>query len=121
MYWVYQENILFYYRAKENDEADICKVMFIEQQVRGVTEVFEWNDASLLTGEIILGAEMGSDRKVDAQIKTQPELDKEVGSCYDKLYPGDFRVQVTPSFLSDIIQQNTCVDTETGGKNNRLQ
>lgn len=91
----------------------MCKVMFIEQQIRGVTEIFEWNDASLLTGEIILGAEMGSDRKVNAQVKTQSELDKEVGNCFDKLYPGDFRVQANPSFLSDIIHQKTN-GTETG-------
>lgn len=100
-------------RPKENDESEMCKVMFIEQQIRGVTEIFEWNDASLLTGEIILGAEMGSDRKVNAQVKTQSELDKEVGNCFDKLYPGDFRVQANPSFLSDIIHQKTN-GTETG-------
>jgi len=90
--------------------------MYIEQQNRNVTEVFEWNDASLLTGDIRLGAEMCSDRKVDAQFKTQIELDKEAFNAYDKLYPGDFMIDVEQSIINDIIPIKTNVVTEAGDK-----
>jgi len=90
--------------------------MYIEQQNRNVTEVFEWNDASLLTGDIRLGAEMCSDRKVDAQFKTQIELDKEAFNAYDKLYPGDFTIDVEQSVINDIIPTKTNVVTEAGDK-----
>jgi len=90
--------------------------MNIEQQNRNVTEVFEWNDASLLTGDIRLGAEMCSDRKVDAQVKTQIELDKEAFNAYDKLYPGDFMINVEQSVIDDIIPIKTNVVTESGDK-----
>ncbi|KAL5236768.1 hypothetical protein ACI65C_004178 [Semiaphis heraclei] len=105
-------------RLKENeqDTPDLCNVMYIEQQNRNVTEVFEWNDASLLTGGIRLGAEMCSDRKVDAQFKTQIELDKEAFNAYDKLYPGDFMIGVEQSIINDIIPIKTNVVTEAGDK-----
>lgn len=90
--------------------------MNIEQQNRNVNEVFEWNDASLLTGDIRLGAEMCSDRKVDAQVKTQIELDKEAFNAYDKLYPGDFLINVEQSVIDDIIPIKTNVVTESGDK-----
>lgn len=75
----------------------------VEQQNRNVTEEFAWNDASVLTGAIILGAEMCSDRKVDAQVKTQIEIDEEVTSCHDKLYPGDFRILMDPAITDGIV------------------
>jgi len=90
--------------------------MNIEQQNRNVSEVFEWNDASLLTGDIRLGAEMCSDRKVDAQVKTQIELDKEVCNAYDKLYPGDFMINVEQSVIDDIIPIKINVVTVSGDK-----
>lgn len=68
-----------------------------------MTEEFTWNDASVLTGAIILGAEMCSDRKVDAQVKTQIEIDEEVTSCHDKLYPGDFRILMHPAVIDGIV------------------
>jgi len=40
--------------------------MNTEQQNRNISEVFVWNDTSLLTGEMRLGAEEYSDRKIDA-------------------------------------------------------
>lgn len=76
--------------------------MYIEQKNRNVTEKFGWNDASLLTGEMILGADMCSDQKVEAQLKTQVELDEEVTSCHDKFYEGDFRILVNPEVLDGI-------------------
>ncbi|XP_060845094.1 uncharacterized protein LOC132924680 [Rhopalosiphum padi] len=104
-------------KLKESGEtSDICNVMHINQQNRNVTEVFEWNDASLLTGEIRLGAEMCADRKVDAQVKTQIELDKEAFNAYDKLYPGDFLINVEQSVINDIIPMKTNVVTEAGDK-----
>jgi len=90
--------------------------MNIEQQNRNVNEAFEWNDASLLTGDIRLSAEMCSDRKVDAQVKTQIELDKEAFNIYDKLYPGDFLINVEQSVIDDIIPIKTNVVTESGDK-----
>lgn len=86
--------------------------MHIEQQNRNINEDFVWNDSSLLTGEIILGAEMCSDRKVDAQVKSQKELDEEVMSSYDKLYPGDFKTYVDSSIVNDIIPvKNVAMDS----------
>lgn len=90
--------------------------MNIEQQNRNVTEVFEWNDASLLTGDIRLGAEMCSDRKVVTQVKTQIEIDREVFNAYDKLYPGEFMISVEPSVINDIVPTNTNVVTEACDK-----
>ncbi|XP_060856135.1 uncharacterized protein LOC132933880 [Metopolophium dirhodum] len=104
-------------RLKESGEtSDLCDVMNIEQQNRNVNEAFEWNDASLLTGDIRLGAEMCSDRKVDAQVKTQIELDKEAFNAYDKLYPGDFLINVEQSLIDDIIPIKINVVTESGDK-----
>ncbi|XP_022175653.1 uncharacterized protein LOC111037408 [Myzus persicae] len=103
-------------KESEPENPDICNVMYIEQQNRNVTEVFEWNDASLLTGDIRLGAEMCSDRKVDAQFKTQIELDKEAFNAYDKLYPGDFTIDVEQSVINDIIPIKTNVVSEASDK-----
>eukprot|EP00102_Acyrthosiphon_pisum_P027000 XP_016664210.1 PREDICTED: uncharacterized protein LOC100572133 isoform X2 [Acyrthosiphon pisum] len=103
-------------KESEPETPDICNVMYIEQQNRNVAEVFEWNDASLLTGDIRLGAEMCSDRKVDAQFKTQIELDKEAFNAYDKLYPGDFTIDVEQSVINDIIPDKKNIVTEAGDK-----
>lgn len=92
--------------------------MYIEQQNRNVTEEFTWNDASLLTGAIILGAEMCSDRKVDAQIKTQIEIDEEIGYAHDKLYPGDFKICVNPTVVGDIVTPKKYFDAEGCNKSN---
>lgn len=101
------------------DKQELCNVMYIEQQNRNVTEEFGWNDASLLTGEMILGAEMLSDQKMEAQMKTQVELDEEVSSCHDKLYEGDFKILVDPVILDGItIPEKKRVVLDTDGKSN---
>lgn len=94
--------------------------MYIEQVNRNVTEEFGWNDASILTGEIILGAEPCSDRKVDVQVKTQIAIDEESVKIYNKLYPGDFKIYVEPSFIEDITPVKKHVAMEAGDKCNRL-
>lgn len=93
--------------------------MYIDQQNRNFTEEFRWNDASLLTRAMILGAEAITDCKIDTQIKTQLAIDEEATSVYDKLYPGDFRIQVNPSILDDINLTQKCADMESGDKSNR--
>lgn len=90
--------------------------MNIEQQNRNISEVFVWNDASLLTGEMRLGAEECSDRKIDTQVKTQTELDKIAFNAYDILYPGDFMIKVVQSVINDIIPTKTNDVTETDDK-----
>lgn len=97
---------------------DLCKVMYIEQVNRNVTEKFGWNDASLLTGAIILGAEPCSDRKVDVQVKTQVAIDEESVKIYDMLYPGDFKIYVEPSFVEDMMPMKKLVAVEAGDKSN---
>lgn len=94
--------------------------MYIEQQNRNVTEEFTWNDASLLTGVMILGAEMCSDRKVDAQVKTQVEIDEEIGHAHDKLYPGDFKICVNPLIVGDLITPKKHLDAEGCNISNRM-
>ncbi|XP_050439782.1 uncharacterized protein LOC126845227 [Adelges cooleyi] len=98
-------------------ELSPCRVMDVEQQNRNVTENFTWANSSFLTGEIILGAEMCSDRNIEAQIKTQSELDDDVMTAHDKLYPGDFKVQLDSSFVSELNKAKHTV-TEAGDINN---
>lgn len=106
----------------EKKKLELCKVMYIEQQNRNVTEEFGWNDASLLTGAMILGAEMCSDQKVEAQVKTQVELDEEVTSCHDKLYEGDFKILVDPVVLDGIIlPEKKDVVLEASDKSNLIK
>lgn len=78
--------------------------MNIEQQNRNVTEKFGWNEGSLLTGEIILGAEECSDRKIDAQVNTQLAIDEDASSVHERLYPGNFRICVDPFVIEDVFQ-----------------
>lgn len=104
--------------AREKGKPDICNVMNIEQQNRNVTENFGWNDASILTGEKIIGAEMCSDNKMDGQIKSQIELDEEAASAYDKLYPGDFNIHVDYSVVDDIVPASKFISMEVGDKSN---
>jgi len=107
-------------RARENEDSILCNVMNIEQQNRNVKEEFGWNDASLLTGTMILGAEMISDCKITSQLKTQVEIDEEVVSCHDKLYPGDFRIIVDPAATDGIIipEKKYVTMQEAGDKSN---
>lgn len=90
--------------------------MNIELQNRNISEVFVWNDASLLTGEMRLGTEECSDRKIDAQVKTQTELDKIAFNVYNKLYSDDFMIKVEQSVINDIIPTKKNDVTETGDK-----
>lgn len=108
-------------RKNEIEETDRCGVMYIEQQNRNVTEEFGWIDSSMLTGEIILGAEMCSDRNVEAQVKTQSDLDEEVVNVYDKLYPGDFKIHVDPSVVDGLIPPKKHVVTADGDKSNQMK
>uniref|UniRef100_A0A2S2QM69 Uncharacterized protein n=2 Tax=Sipha flava TaxID=143950 RepID=A0A2S2QM69_9HEMI len=105
-------------RARANEKPDICNVMNIEQQNRNVTENFGWNDASILTGEKIIGAEMCSDYKMDGQVKSQIELDEEAASAFDKLYPGDFRIHVDYSVVDVLVPMNKMISMEAGDKSN---
>lgn len=105
-------------RIKENEKPDICNVMNIEQQNRNVTENFGWDDASILTGEKIIGAEMCSDNKIDGQVKSQSELDQEAISVHDKLYPGDFKIQVDYSVVDGIVPTNMLISVEGIEKSN---
>ncbi|XP_050061922.1 uncharacterized protein LOC114132101 isoform X2 [Aphis gossypii] len=109
-------------RLKESEKTSVvCNVMNIEQQNRNISEVFVWNDASLLTGEMRLGAEECSDRKIDTQVKTQTELDKIAFNAYDILYPGDFMIKVVQSVINDIIPTKTNDVTETDDKKKQQQ
>lgn len=54
-----------------------------------------------------------SDRKIVAQVKTQTELGKLAFNAYDKLYPGDFMIEVVQSVIHDIIPTKTNDVTET--------
>jgi len=94
----------FRFRGKENeDPAALCNVMNVEQVNRNVTEEFGWNEGSVLTGAIILGAEECSDRKIDAQVNTQLAIDEDVASVHERLYPGDFEINVHPSVIGNVI------------------
>lgn len=115
---IYTFNYYIRTDKKNGEDEEICNVMYIEQQNRNVTEEFTWNDASLLTGAMILGAEMCSDRKVDAQIKTQIEIDEEIGYAHDKLYPGDFKICVNPIVIGDIVTPKKYLDMEGCNKSN---
>lgn len=111
--------ILFYdIRHKENEDRNTCNVMNIEQQNRIVTESFTWNDSSILTGDIIVGAEMISDKKVETHIKSQMEIDEDATNVYNRIYPGDFRIIVDPSIVEDITMAKKPPNIEGCGKSN---
>jgi len=104
----------FLFRPRENEEFDLCNVMNIEQQNRNVTEEFGWNEGSLLTGKIILGAEECSDRKIDAHVNTQLAIDEDAASVHERLYPGDFRIYVDPSVIQDVSPMKKVVVLDAG-------
>lgn len=91
---------------------ELCKVMHVEQKNRNVSEHFVWNDGSLLTREIVLGAEECSDRKIDSQVNTQPAIDKDAANVHERLYPGDFKINVDTSVMQEIFPTRN--DTGSG-------
>ncbi|XP_050444024.1 uncharacterized protein LOC126847689 [Adelges cooleyi] len=103
-----------------NEACKIINVLFPESIDLG-TNVFKWNDKSLLTGESIPGTELCIDWMVHEHEKTQLEIDEDILRSFDKLYPGNFRLIANPELLEGIYKKLQCASENLNWMDNQCK